>query len=165
MSSSLHVETGYLYRVFMVFLRPSNQMDNTSVRWPPLPSTSFPIHLSTSHPTSRFMQSEVLTGRYPIPACLIAFYVTSELRPSEVRPCVVVLLPFVLGPLGCFPSQFIWKYGFYTVGVTPLTGVQPYSKAATYTGQQKHKKREQTSMSCVTSEPTIPKTGRRNFVP
>jgi hypothetical protein len=55
----------------------------------------------------------------------------------------LLLLPFVLSPLACFPSELIWNYGSYTFGRTPWMGDQPSRKAATYTGQHKHRRNAQ----------------------
>jgi hypothetical protein len=51
------------------------------------------------------------------------------------------LLPLVLGHLACSHSELIWNYesDIATVGRTPRTGDQPSRKAATYTGQHKHR--------------------------
>jgi hypothetical protein len=67
-----------------------------------------------------------------------------------------LLLTFGLGSLVCFLLELIWKYEFYRQSVDSLEGWSARRKAASYTGQHKHKKRGQTSMPRVEFEPTIP---------
>jgi hypothetical protein len=68
------------------------------------------------------------------------------------RQKYLLLLHFLLGFLAC--SYHPVLSNLYTVGRTPRTGDQPYLKAATHTGQHKH--RRKTFMPRVGLEPTTP---------
>jgi hypothetical protein len=80
-----------------------------------------------------------------------------SLKTQFIYSSYLRFLPFVLGPLLCFPSEL------QTVGRTPRTGNQP-RRIAAYTGQHKQKKRGQTSMPWVGFKPTIPVFGRAKTV-
>lgn len=53
---------------------------------------------------------------------------------------LLLLLPFVLRLLSCFPSEIIWYYGSYSQLVGRLLGgvISSVARPLTYTGQHKH---------------------------
>jgi hypothetical protein len=70
---------------------------------------------------------------------------------------LLLLMPFVLGPLTYLPPELIWNYGSYKHLVGLLgRGISPSQDRYLHRRKQKQKEREQTSMPLVGFEPTVP---------
>jgi hypothetical protein len=81
---------------------------------------------------------------------------------------LLLLLPFVLGLLACFPAELIWNYGSYRQ-VLGLLGrvISPFAGSLlTYTGQHKHRKSSDRHL-CLEWDSNAESqclSGRRHFV-
>jgi hypothetical protein len=69
---------------------------------------------------------------------------------------LLLLLPFVLGPLACFPSELIWNYGSYKQSAGLFRRVISPATRPLPTQDNTNRKKTRTSMPRVGFEPTIP---------
>jgi hypothetical protein len=89
-------------------------------------------------------------------ALILLFFSLSIYLFLNFLPLLLLLIPFVLGPLAYFPSELIWNNGSYRQSVGLLgQGISPVSRPLP-TGDNTNTEEKQTSVPRVGLEPTIP---------